>query len=150
MAGRRGGSGETFHIQGLREFQRQLALLGGSLPVSLREFNIEAAGKIVDAAKDRAKAPQQQKAADESLRVSRSSKTVAVLLGDNGRYSWALGAEFGARRYRQFPSWRGNQWNYWGGGPGYFLHPAIREVGEDVLDEYWESIRGLASTAFPD
>lgn len=147
--GRRGGSGDMFHIEGLREFQAALANLTTALPNSLRDFNVEAANKIVDTAKEKAKRPQQAKAA-KSLRASRSSKTVAVLLGDNGRYAFALGAEFGARQYRQFPPWRGNQWNSWGGGPGYFLHPAIREVGEDVLDEYWESIRGLASTAFPD
>lgn len=148
MAGRRGGSGMQFHIVGLKDFSRELSRLGAALPVSLRELNENAADDIVEAGRDKARRPQQRKAA-ESLRASRSSSYVAVLLGDNSRYEFALGAEFGARRYRQFPPWRGNQWMSWGGGPGYFLHPAIREVGEDVLDKYWESIRGVAARAFP-
>lgn len=135
-------------IVGLRKFNRELAQLGGALPKSLRDFNADAANEIVSTAKEKARRPQQAKAA-ESLRASRSAKHVAVLLGDNGRYEFAYGAEFGARAYKQFPPWRGNQWQSWGGGPGYFLHPAIREVGEDVLDNYWDSIRGLASKAFP-
>lgn len=142
--------GETqFHITGLKEFQRELKRLGDALPGSLRDYNVEAAKRIVDVAKGKATRPQQAKAA-KSLRASRSASYVAVLLGDSSRYEFALGAEFGSRAYKQFPPWRGNQWQYWGGGPGYFLHPAIREVGEDVLEEYWDSIRGLANRAFPD
>lgn len=143
------GNGTYFHVAGLNDFRMELSALGSMLPVSLRDFNKEAADKIVSAGKSKARRPQQAKAA-ESLRASRSSKHVAVLLGDSGRYAFALGAEFGARAYAQFPPWRGNQWNSWGGGPGYFLHPAIREVGETVIEDYWDSIRGLARQAFPD
>jgi septal ring factor EnvC (AmiA/AmiB activator) len=149
MASRRGGSGEQFVIEGLSQFQRELKKLSGALPTSLRKLNEEAANKIVDTGREKARRPQQAKAA-ESLRASRSANYVAVLLGDSSKYEFALGSEFGARRYKQFPPWRGNQWQSWGGGPGYFLHPAIREVGTTILDDYWDSIRGLARRAFPD
>lgn len=138
-----------FTIQGLKEFQLALKNLGGSLPKSLREYNIKAATDIVERARGNADTPQQRKAA-ESLRASKSSSYVAVLLGNNGRYAFARGAEWGARKYKQFPPWRGNQWRSWEGGPGYFLHPAIREVGQTVLEKYWESIRALRAEAFPD
>jgi hypothetical protein len=149
MASRRGGSGEQFVIEGLSQFQRELKKLGDAMPTSLRKLNEEAANKIVDTGREKARRPQQAKAA-KSLRSSRSANYVAVLLGDSRKYAFALGSEFGSRRYKQFPPWRGNQWQSWGGGPGYFLHPAIREVGADILDEYWDSIRGLAARAFPD
>lgn len=136
-------------IEGLKQFQQALAELGGALPESLRQFNIRAAEEIIGVARGKARRPQQALAA-KSLRASRSASAVALFLGDNGRYAFARGAEWGARQYKQFPPWRGNQWKSWGGGPGYFLHPAIREVGQDVLDQYWESIRELRDRAFPD
>lgn len=137
-------------VLGLRDFQRALGHMAGDLPTSLREYNIRAAEEIVEAGKARATTPQAHKAAEGSLRASKASSYVAVMLGDNRRYAFARGSEWGARRYRQFPPWRGNQWMSWGGGPGYFLHPAIREVGTRVIEEYWESIRHLWGRAFPE
>jgi hypothetical protein len=138
-----------FEIHGLRQFSRALKNLGGEIPRSLRDYNVKAAEAVVEVGKEYARSPQQAKAA-ESLRASRSASYVAILLGDNNRYAFARGAEWGARRYKQFPPWRGNQWMSWGGGPGYFLHPAIRTVGSTVLEEYWQSIRALRAEAFPE
>ena len=138
-----------FQIVGLRDFQRALGEMAEALPTSLREYNRIAAEEIIEAAKGRATTPQANKAA-ESLRSSRSASYVAIYLGDNRKYAFAEGSEWGARQYKQFPPWRGNQWMSWGGGPGYFLHPAIREIGTQVVEELWESIRGLAYRAFPD
>ena len=143
-------AGETqFQILGLRDFQRALGEMADSLPASLRDYNTVAAQEIVEAGRAKAGRPQQALAA-KSLRASRAANYVAVLLGDNRRYAFARGAEWGARAYKQFPPWRGNQWMSWGGGPGYFLHPAIREVGTRVVEEYWNSIRVLAERAFPE
>lgn len=138
-----------FQIEGLTQFTRALKELGGELPKSLRDYNVSAADEIVSQGRANAHTRQQAKAA-KSLRASRSSSYVAVLLGDNSRYAFARGAEWGARKYKQFPPWRGNQWMSWGGGPGYFLHPAVRQVGKTVLDKYWESIRTLRAQAFPE
>lgn len=47
-----------------------------------------------------------------------------------------LGAEYGAKAYPQFPTWRGNQFNPSASGVGYMMHPALREYlpkGEDKL-----------------
>lgn len=147
--GRLAANKGTYSVEGLREFTRALDTFAGALPHSIRDAHKVAATEIVSRGREKAKRPQQQKAA-KSLRASRSARHVAVLLGDNARYAFAMGAEFGSRAYKQFPPWRGNQWRSWGGGPGYFLHPAIREYGDEVIDDYWESIRGLAHHAFPD
>jgi len=138
-----------FEIPGLRKFSAALKELGGEIPKSLRDYNAKAAKAVVTEARARAKSPQAAKAA-KSLRSTKSSTYVGIILGDNNRYAFARGAEWGARQYKQFPSWRGNQWMSWGGGPGYFLHPAIRHVGDTVLNDYWESIRTLRKEAFPD
>lgn len=136
-------------VIGLRKFRADLKKISADLPDTLRTFNIYAAERIVTAAKSRAKTRQQAKAA-KSLRAGKSGTEVSVRLGNNTTYAFARGAEWGARKYKQFPPWRGNQWRSWGGGPGYFLHPAIREVGDTVLEEYWESVRALRKRAFPD
>ena len=51
-----------------------------------------------------------------------------------------FGAEFGAKKYPQFPRWKGNQFtNPTGSDVGYMLHPAMREylpeAEEQLLDE---------------
>lgn len=142
-------SAYMWKVYGLRSFQKALAEVGADLPESLRRFNIRAAEQVVKVARDKATRPQQHKAA-ESLRATKSMSYAAVKLGDNKRYAFARGAEWGAKQYKQFPPWRGNQWEGWEGGPGYFLHPAVREVGTTVIEEYWASIRALRSRAFPD
>ena len=99
----------NYEIVGLRQFQRALKQLGEEFPESLREFNVTAAEKIIAAAKERTHTRQEIKAA-ESLRAGRAVNAATVRLGDNRRYAFARGAEWGARKYRQFRPWRGNQW----------------------------------------
>lgn len=138
-----------FYVEGLTQFRTALTRMSDTLPKSLRDYNVTAANKIISEAKTRAGARAQSAKAAKSLRASRAASYVGIRLGDNGRYAFARGAEWGARRYAQFPPWRGNQWRSWDGGPGYFLHPAIRDVGQDVLEDYWLSIRSLIKEAFP-
>jgi len=57
----------------------------------------------------------------------------------------ALGNEFGALRYKQFPPWRGN-----GEEAGYALWPSIRENRDRVVEVYGDAIERLAAAAFPD
>lgn len=139
-----------YEIQGLTAFRRALADMADSLPTSLRDYNVRAATEIVAEGKSRAGYARQAAKAAQSLRASRAAGYVAVMLGNNGVYAFARGTEFGALRYHQFPTWRGNQWSGWDPGPGYYLQPAIRDVGAHVVEEYWQSIRELALRAFPD
>ena len=53
----------------------------------------------------------------------------------DGRVEPGFGAEFGARRFAQFPAFRGNDWT----DPersrtGYMLHPALRERLPEAVD----------------
>lgn len=79
-----------------------------------------------------------------------------------GRYPWAWGAEFGARRAwiygrgniqtnlkrRQFPIWRGNQFVIRGrGGPGWIIQPTIRENLDRVLADISEGLEALIAKA---
>jgi hypothetical protein len=87
-----------------------------------------------------------------SIRASKKSRAAVIRIGGTAaKHGPALGAEFGAKQYPQFPDWRGNQWQAWGtNGVGYMVHPSIREKEEEVLDHYDRGILELFADVFPD
>lgn len=98
---------------------------------------------VVDDAKRRARG---QRTATSKLATSpsalksarRARGAVVVLNASNKTNAWAFGAEFGAKRYRRFQPWTGNQHVVLRDGPGYALYPAIRaavpEIEQQILD----------------
>jgi hypothetical protein len=61
-----------------------------------------------------------------SMRAGSNGKTAYVSLGGKA-YPYALGAEFGSVRYKQFQPWRGT-----GDDAGYFLYPTIRADKDNI------------------
>ena len=61
-------------------------------------------------------------------------KGAAVKIG-GARFPFALGAEFGSKRFRQFEPWRGA-----GATAGYFMWPAIREEIPKLIAAYGDAI----------
>jgi hypothetical protein len=123
----------------------------------VKEANYDVADKLTEAAREKAAGlNRQQRSAAQSLRATRTQNYAAVRLG-SARFPYALGAEFGAKKRtrrgviaRGFRPWRGNQFSGWSGGPGYFLHPAIREKGPELINEYMQRIDRIMSEAFPE
>lgn len=146
-------------IEGLNQFVKALKVAGDQYPAAMKEANYQAASEIVSAARSRAEAygGVLGKAGRQGMRASRAATYSAVLLG-GARAPYAVGAEFGAlrrtRRNRKiiggFKPWRGNRFGGWDGGPGYFLHPAIREEGKHVIDEYMKRVDAISERAFPE
>ena len=144
-------TGAGFEVQGLKSFLKELKAVGEEYPAAVKQANFDAASKIVGLARTRAGAvgvPTARRVG-QSLRASRSGAG-AVVSGGGPRYPTFWGAEFGAKRWPQFKPWRGNQWRGWQGGPGYFLHPTIRDHGSSILNDYVNTLRKLESQAFPD
>lgn len=140
----------TVRIEGLRQFVKALNAVGDKYPDELKKANYELASAVKEAASLRAKARGGVAAkAANSLRANRGANA-ATISGGGARYPFFYGAEFGALRYRQFKVWRGNQWMAWDGGPGYFLHPAIREEARELIDNYMKRLEELHAEAFPD
>jgi hypothetical protein len=144
-------SGDSVRIEGLKAFAKALRKADEQFPGALKQANYDLAKEVVDLSKARAGSYSRQAAkAAKSLRAYRQSQQ-AMVGGGGARYPFFFGAEFGAKRYRQFPSWRGNQWGGWEGGPGYFLHPTIREEATPLIDAYMKRIEELALDGpFPD
>ena len=144
-------TGSGFEVQGLKSFLKELKAVGDKYPAAVKQANFDAASKIVTLARTRAGATGvvQSRRNAQSLRASRSG-TAAVVSGGGPRYPTFWGAEFGAKRWPQFKPWRGNRWQGWQCGPGYFLHPTIRDHGTSILNDYVKTLREIESQAFPD
>lgn len=140
---------ERIDIAGLREFEHSLGEAKAALPRVIRSINRSVAQEIVDSAREHADRPQQRKAAT-SLRVVGGAASIAVSL--RNKFGFELGAEFGSKRYKQFPPWRGNQWSetWVPEGVGYFLHPAIRDDAARIIGEYNRRLDEVWRIAFPD
>ena len=132
-------------VLGLREFSAGLRRVDRDLSKQLRQVNKEAAEDVARYARAKASAlgGVQNKAAG-SLRPGGTQRGGYVKLGGN-RFPFALGAEFGSIRFKQFPAWRGS-----GADAGYFLYPALRKRTQHLVEKYGDEIERLSRHAFPD
>lgn len=144
---------QVVRVEGLDEFRARLKELGAEWPKALGQANKQAAGVIVKSAQERADALGSTAAhVSSSIKAAAQERAAVITLGGNSM-PMALGAEFGARKYPQFPPWRGNQWTEGDGpaaGVGYFLNPAVRETRDEFVDVYDAAMRLLTARAFPD
>ncbi len=79
----------------------------------------------------------------DSLRPKIESRNATLILGGRKKDGPAVGSEFGAKQYPQFPRWRGNDEN-----AGYYVWPTIRDlVRTKQLEELYEDaiVEGLKS-----
>lgn len=137
-------------VEGLADFHRALKKLDDQYPKAVKNSNYNLANEIAKRAKTSARSQGGiVRHGSRSLRAARQA-SAAVVVGGGPRYPTFWGAEFGSKQYRQFKSWRGNQWGGWSGGPGYFLHPTIRRDARALIDEYMRELDALADEAFPD
>lgn len=139
-------------IEGLTAFIAEMKRSNPALVVEIASANFDAANGIVTAAKSKAQSvgwPGSTGTAAQTLGASKSSQRSMVRLGGS-RAPWAFGAEFGAKKYKQFSPWRGNQWAGFDTGVGYFLHPAIRESWPLAREAYLARVDAAMKAAFPD
>ncbi len=134
-------------VEGLEELRAGLKKIGPEWPAKLGQVNKQLTSMIVASAKARAVTRQAAKAA-ESLKASAGAKEAVITLGGDA-FPFALGAEFGALQYKQFPPWRGNQFAPSSDGVGYFLHPAIHADLGKIEDAYLDAIDDLTHQAVP-
>lgn len=89
-----------------------------------------------------------------SIRATKEASKASVRLGGAAKkHGPAFGAEFGSRKFSQFPGWSGNrhQAGDVGQEPGYMIHEAIRRmITSGELIETWETrMRDVLGPAFP-
>jgi hypothetical protein len=79
------------------------------------------------------KIPRGKRNAPRGLKVNVDAGALNLKNQTISNVMW--GAEFGADRYTQFLPWRGNK-----EGAGYFLWPAIRDLGPVIRREYSDAL----------
>lgn len=161
----------TVKIEGLRDFREALKLVADEYPDAVKKANNDLATGLVKHAQKRGRSYGGVVAkGSRSLKATNAAAYSAILGGTTGSKTDRavfFGAEFGGKRRTQgkkipvnargprklrsgFKPWRGNQWGGWSGGPGYFLHPTIREEGPAAIEEYKQRLLRLERRAFPD
>ncbi|HET7486836.1 MAG TPA: hypothetical protein VFJ85_02840 [Acidimicrobiales bacterium] len=138
---------ETVAVEGLEAFQRDLAAAVRDLPGESRRAAVKAAQLVAAATREAlgslgGSAP---KVAD-TVAVLTQQAGAAVTIGGGSSVGGlvALGNEFGARRFRQFPPWAGS-----GDGSGYALGRSARSKEAQVVDAFGEMVDRLLQRAFP-
>jgi hypothetical protein len=137
---------QVVSVPGMDAFIRDLKRADSDLTHKMQVANNDAAAVVLREAV-RKRDSQPGAARKTTVKTGNQANRSSVVIG-SAREPWALGAEFGALRYRQFQPWRGNQWtngtgDRWGGADpdvGYFLHPAIRATRSEFLAEYTKQI----------
>jgi len=127
-------------IEGLQDFLKDMGVLPAQMKRAESVFETLAAATVVTTAKHFAQEYGSQQMRAATTLQQRGGGTVQY-----GGLPFAMGAEFGAIQYGQFPEWRGNK-----DDAGYFFWPAIRNFrDDDMLDlwvrEVWEVVQGLFS-----
>lgn len=132
---------ETIRVEGLTEFRKELAkLTEATFTKELKDAHYEVASKVLNKAKGAASTRLEQKAA-QSLKASKSASFAQISYGGPG-YPFAMGAEFGSKRYRQFRQHLGRT--------GYFVYPSVRALNSEIARIYLDAVTKIASKAFPD
>lgn len=140
----------SVHVKGLAEFQRALRDVDNDLPKELRKAHKDIAEFIKDKAQARARSGSAQQAkAAPGIRAGAEQRRALLKIG-GARNPFAIGAFFGARKYKQFPKWVGNQWQPGDHGGPLIIGPVLADNTEEVIDRLDAMVAELSRKAFPD
>lgn len=123
-------------VTGLNELNRALRDMGGrEFQKELKEAGAEVAGEVASGARGRALALGGVAAKTApSIRAAAGFTSAGVGFGGSG-YPFAMGAEFGSVRFKQFKPWRGN-----GSDAGYFVYESIRDNADMIGQRYLDAV----------
>lgn len=144
-------------LGGYRDFARTLKRL--DLGDALKDAHKQIASSVVERASQIGLGlggVQAHVVRQGSIRATREGAKASIRLGGAAKkHGPALGAEFGSRKFPQFPPWAGNRHqpgDLSGQEPGYMVHEAIRRmVASGELVSRWEdAVLGVLGPAFPE
>ena len=127
-------------ISGLKELQGALRDADRTLPRQLRVANKEAATTVHEIGEQHANfyGGSVAKAYEVgSFKVFAEQRKAGVRIRTGGGL-FGFGAEFGAKKFRQFLPWKGS-----GADAGYTIHPAIRDKADEIRRAYEQAIHKL-------
>lgn len=135
---------DKVEIIGLADVQKALRAADPELAKQLRVRQKSIAEKVVAKATARGDALGGVAAKSTQALKAKAEQRASKILLDGDKFPWALGGEFGGLGYPQFEPWKGNQYtDPLGQDVGYFLHPTLRDMRNDIIDEYEDMVRDL-------
>lgn len=143
----RSSTSQHVEVRGLDKFIRDAKKAGDDIVDRMKLANNLAAAVVLDRAVE-LRDSQPGAAQKTTIRTGNQANRASIVIG-SAKEPWALGAEFGAKRFPQFQRWNGNQWrdsngDKWAGADpnvGYFLHPAIDQTRDEFLAAYDEQVQ---------
>lgn len=143
----------VYEVKGLRELRAGLKAADQELPKRLSKIHREGAKKVAEDARGRLSALSRLQAlASGAVKGSGTQlqSKIRVGAGNGVAADIALGATLGARRYKQFPPWIGQDWTVGEPGGPYGVGDAIAAGADQFIEEYDQALAELTRDAFPD
>lgn len=139
-------------MRGLRELARDARRVDKRINAATRRGNRLLANQVRDKVRDAMSAFGSTPAkAAKGVSATVSDIRAGIKIGGS-RYPFAVGAEFGALRWRQFSNghpgpWRGNDEN-----AGYFLWPHVRQIeaSGEIANQHLDQLGIAFADAFPE
>ncbi|HEC09745.1 MAG TPA: hypothetical protein ENI86_09295 [Acidimicrobiales bacterium] len=145
---------QTVYVSGLDELRKGLRSAPPAVKRRLGQVNFEAGKAVIGWAEQEAQsAPAVTRHIfhAKALKASRAARSARLTLGGKKpKIAFAPGAEYGAKKYKRFPPWKGNQWSPDSGKVGYAMHPAFRKRKSEFLDIYMAMLDKVLSEPFPE
>lgn len=132
----------TIQVEGLRDLERELKTMDKALRTELRLVNKSVAAYVATDAAAAARTLGSTPAHVAPSIKPTAGTGFAGVAGGGPRYPMFAGAEFGAKQYHQFKTWRGN-----GDDAGYFLFPTIRRDEPEIVRKYEAGLDGFLHKA---
>lgn len=127
-------------VEGLRELAKRLAGIDKPLAKELTKTNKSVAEAVRDKMRERATGLGSVAAKSApNIKALATQRDARISYG--GR-PYNMGAEFGAKQYKQFSRWLGK-----GEGAGYFFWPTVRENQSDIVETYTDRLNALIAGA---
>lgn len=121
-------------VRGLQELLARLKQVdnGPKLSVALAPAQPAVIDLVERESRQRAQSRQMRRAeASNRYKANKASASVTIG-GGGGDREWAVGAQFGSQRYRQFPPKRGTD--------GYTVVPAAKDNRDKIAELYAEAV----------
>lgn len=139
--------GGTVAVEGLQELRNSLRRMSRTAPKVMQGANKEVAEEVSDKALKRMRSlggVHAHAARMKSVRPQARADSASIVIGGAAaKHGPAMGAEFGALQYPQFPRWRGND-----EGAGYAVWPTIRAESDRIKATYIDHLETAIRKAF--
>lgn len=130
-------------VEGIRELRtkmRKMGVEGSNKALRTAHKNV---AKLVEGRSRGRGTAQQVKAAKAILGKGMTAESL-IVIRNLASVPFGIGAFMGAKQYKQFPEWVGNDWNLEAGTGPYVIAEVIASGRTDIIEAFVEEMRSAA------